>query len=73
VLWGWTGRAIPADSIEVLAKLGEQLDGPLGAALEEHLTLTEVQHVRRRARRLLRGGRFPDPPQDWPAIPWPPV
>ena len=73
VLWGWTGRPIPADSIEVLTKLGEQLDGALGAALDEHLTLTEVQHARLRVRRLLRAARFPRPPQDWPAVPWPPV
>ena len=73
VLWGWTGKAVPAESIEVLTRLSEQLDGPLGAALEEHLTITEVQHTRLRVRRLLRAGRFPRPPQDWPAMPWPPV
>jgi uncharacterized repeat protein (TIGR03843 family) len=73
VLWGWTGQAIPAESVEVLTKLGEQLDGRLGEALEEHLTLTEVQHARLRLRRLLRACRFPKPPQDWPAVPWPPV
>jgi hypothetical protein len=73
VLWGWTGKAIPADSVEVLSQLAEQLDGALGEALEEHLTLTEVQHARLRTRRLLRSARFPKPPQDWPAVPWPPV
>ena len=41
--------------------------------LEEHLTVSEVQHVRLRVKRLLRAGRFPRPPQDWPAVPWPPV
>ena len=73
VLWGWTGKQIPAESLEVLARLAEQLDGTLGDALEEHLTLTEVQHARLRVRRLLRSSRFPKPPQDWPAVPWPPV
>jgi uncharacterized repeat protein (TIGR03843 family) len=73
VLWGWTGKTIPADSVEVLSKLSEQLDSTLGAALEEHLTLTEVQHARLRVHRLRRAARFPKPPQDWPAVPWPPV
>jgi uncharacterized repeat protein (TIGR03843 family) len=73
VLWGWTGRSIPAESLATLTELRDKLDGALGATLEEHLTLTEVQHVRLRVRRLLRSTRFPKPPQDWPAVPWPPV
>jgi uncharacterized repeat protein (TIGR03843 family) len=73
VLWGWTGRPIPPESRETLTALGAALDGGLGATLEEHLTISEVQHVRLRVKRLLRAGRFPKPPQDWPAVPWPPV
>ena len=73
VLWGWTGRVLPADAAEVLAGLAARLDGDLGAALEGHLTVSEVQHVRLRVKRLRRAGRFPKPPEDWPAIPWPPV
>jgi uncharacterized repeat protein (TIGR03843 family) len=73
VLWGWTGKPIPAESLETLAALGRDLEGSLGATLEEHLTISEVQHVRLRVKRLLRAGRFPKPPQDWPAVPWPPV
>jgi len=73
VLWGWTGKPIPDELLETLARLGESLDGPLGEALEEHLTISEVQHVRLRVKRLIRAGRFPKPPHDWPAVPWPPV
>jgi len=73
VLWGWTGKPIPDESLDTLAQLGESLDGPLGEALEEHLTISEVQHVRLRVKRLIRAGRFPKPPHDWPAVPWPPV
>ena len=73
VLWGWTGKPIPDASLETLAALGSRLDGTLGEALEEHLTLAEVRHVRHRVRRLIRAGRFPKPPQDWPAMPWPPI
>ncbi|MEV4345667.1 SCO1664 family protein [Actinoplanes sp. NPDC049596] len=73
VLWGWTGKPLIPEAAEVLTSLVAALDGDLGPALEEHLTISEVQHVRLRAKRLLRAGRFPQPPQDWPAIPWPPV
>jgi uncharacterized repeat protein (TIGR03843 family) len=73
VLWGWTGSAIPDEAREVLGGLAERLDGALGAELEEHLTVSEVQQVRQRVRRLLRSGRYPKPPEDWPAIPWPPI
>jgi uncharacterized repeat protein (TIGR03843 family) len=73
VLWGWTGKSLIPDATDVLSSLQTRLDTSLGEALEQHLTLTEVQHVRLRVRRLLRAGRYPKPPQDWPAIPWPPV
>jgi uncharacterized repeat protein (TIGR03843 family) len=73
VLWGWTGRDLMAEAADVLGALSARLDGDLGQTLEEHLTVSEVQHIRLRVRRLLRSGRFPKPPQDWPAIPWPPI
>jgi uncharacterized repeat protein (TIGR03843 family) len=73
VLWGWTGKSLIPDAADVLSSLGARLDTDLGEALAQHLTLAEVQHVRLRVRRLLRAGRYPKPPQDWPAIPWPPV
>jgi uncharacterized repeat protein (TIGR03843 family) len=73
VLWGWTGKPIPPDAAETLTALGAALDGSLGERLEEHLTISEVQHVRLRVRRLRRAARFPQPPVDWPAVPWPPV
>jgi uncharacterized repeat protein (TIGR03843 family) len=73
VLWGWTGKPLPPATIETLAELAGKLDGALGETLEQHLTISEVQHVRLRVRRLLRAARFPRPPKDWPAVPWPPV
>ncbi len=73
VLWGWTGKPIPAESLETLRALGDRLAAELAEALEEHLTVSEVQHLGLRVKRLIRAGRFPKPPQDWPAVPWPPV
>jgi uncharacterized repeat protein (TIGR03843 family) len=73
VLWGWTGRPLPAEAIQALPAFTACLGSSLAAALEGHLTNAEVQHIRLRVKRLLRVGRFPKPPQDWPAIPWPPI
>ena len=57
----------------MLTDLSGRLDGVLAEALEEHLTVAEVQHLRLRVRRLVRRARFPKPPQDRPAVPWPPI
>jgi uncharacterized repeat protein (TIGR03843 family) len=73
VLWGWTGEPIPPDALDTLNALAAALDAALGESLEEHLTVAEVQHVRLRVQRLIRAARFPRPPVDWPAVPWPPV
>lgn len=73
VLWGWVGKPLPDEALAVLSELSGLLDAELGAALDEHLTITEVRQTRRRVRRLLRAGCFPQPPSDWPAMPWPPV
>ncbi len=73
VLWGWTGKALFDGAGPVLSALAAALDGPLGEALAEHLTLTEVRQVGRRIARLQRAGTFPEPPTEWPAMPWPPI
>jgi uncharacterized repeat protein (TIGR03843 family) len=73
VLWGWTGRHLPDDVRPVLDRLAGGIDGPLGDALADHLTLAEVRQVRTRVNRLRTVARFPAPPSDWPAMPWPPI
>lgn len=73
VLWGWAAAPLPADSAEVLARLRASLDAALGDALCSHLTGAELRALRRRVDALLDRGRFPRPPADWPALPWPPM
>ncbi|MEU8025283.1 SCO1664 family protein [Micromonospora haikouensis] len=73
VLWGWAGRELPPDALEMLADLTVRLGGELGEELAEHLTIREVAELTARVGRLRDGGRFPQPPQDWPAMPWPPM
>jgi len=78
VLWQWAGDPIPADGIEVLRRLDTDWDRSeagvpsLADDLTELLTTAEVRAVRRRVQRLLSKQRFPMPPTDWPAIPYPP-
>lgn len=77
VLWQWAGDPIPDEGLEVLRRLDAEwesgaADRPnLPGLLTELLTTAEVRAVRRRIQRLLSRQRFPMPPQDWPAIPYP--
>lgn len=77
VLWQWAGDELPAECLQVLGKLEADWDScpggrpSLSGVLAELLTTAEVHAVRRRVRRLLSRRRFPMPPQDWPAIPYP--
>jgi uncharacterized repeat protein (TIGR03843 family) len=77
VLWQWAGDPIPEEGMEVLRRLdaewesGEAGRPSLPGLLTELLTTAEVRAVRRRIQRLLSRQRFPTPPQDWPAIPYP--
>lgn len=74
VLWGWRGAPLRSIEVELLERLEAALapHGALRAALEAHLTRREVTRTARRIQRLLRTGAFPQPSEDWPAIPWPP-
>ena len=72
LLWGWHGEPLPEEAVEMLSRLSSQLHGPLGEALHELLTLTEVAATLARVERLLQRGVHPSPSPDWPPIPWPP-
>ncbi|GAA2705415.1 SCO1664 family protein [Micromonospora olivasterospora] len=73
VLWGWAGRELPPDALEMLAGLAGRLGGALGEELAEHLTIGELAALAARVDRLRETGRFPQPSEDWPAVPWPPM
>jgi uncharacterized repeat protein (TIGR03843 family) len=74
VLWGWAGDPLGDEAVEVLDRLVADLSGDSGLrrTLEELLSGREVQRTARRAAQLLRRRRYPEPPDGWPAIPWPP-
>jgi uncharacterized repeat protein (TIGR03843 family) len=73
VLWGWTAEKLPGEADAVLGELAGQLAGELGEQLSGHLTAGEMTTLRRRVNRLRSTGRFPEPGQGWPAVPWPPM
>ncbi len=74
VLWGWGGRKLPPECLDVLAALAVDVESAelLGAELAGHLSAAELQATRDRIHRLLQDGCFPRPTLDGPMIPWPP-
>ncbi len=74
VLWQWRGRRLPATAVEALHTLQQQLaDGDLRVELDKWLAPGEVEATRQRVELLLQHKVHPFPPEDWPAVPWPPV
>jgi uncharacterized repeat protein (TIGR03843 family) len=73
VLWQWAGRALSDELQDVLRRLRRSLDGSLGERLSDLLTTAEVRRTRARVDRLLSTRRHPEPSDEWPAVPWPPM
>jgi len=48
-------------------------DGWLAEELAQHLTRAEIAATAARIDLLLASRVHPYPPEDWPAVPWPPV
>jgi hypothetical protein len=73
VLWQWRGRGLPETAVAALNGLRESLaDGELRAELDRWLSPAEVAATRQRVEMLLEHKVHPFPPEDWPAVPWPP-
>ena len=74
VLWQWRGRRLAKSSVEALGRLRQSLDGgELAAELARWLTRREVSATRKRIDLLIEHRVHPYPPEDWPAVPWPPI
>lgn len=74
VLWQWRGKALPDRCVRALGALRADLaDGDLARELSARLTPAEVEATRRRVELLVGSRTHPYPPEDWPAVPWPPV
>jgi uncharacterized repeat protein (TIGR03843 family) len=73
VLWQWRGEPLPQSALETLRRLSAGLDGGwLAEELGRHLTRAEVAATAARVELMLASGVHPNPPDDWPAVPWPP-
>ena len=74
VLWQWRGQKLPGRALTALGKLKAELDGgALATTLEELLSPEEVAATRSRIDLLIEHRVHPYPPENWPAVPWPPV
>jgi len=65
VLWQFADQPLNKHEIEILSNFDCNLD--------ELLNDAEIKALHERIANLLQEGKFPLPPTDWPAIPWPPV
>jgi uncharacterized repeat protein (TIGR03843 family) len=72
VIWDFSGEPLPSHLMDDLRALEEVLsaDSQLGQALGQLLSDREVSAFRRRLRRLIRAGRFPEPGPGR-VVPWP--
>ncbi|MEU9333626.1 SCO1664 family protein [Streptomyces sp. NPDC048290] len=75
LLWGWAGEPLPAEALDALRRLQDDLKpgGGLAGRLAALITPAELDATRARVDALLTTGVHPAPGGEWPAIPWPPV
>ena len=74
VLWQWRGSTLSERDFRTLGRIHDQIkDGDLGTELSQWLTADEVTATRIRVELLLEHRVHPYPPDDWPAVPWPPI
>jgi hypothetical protein len=71
VIWAFAGRALTPELSSSLTSLAETLSTGLGDRVAEMLSTEESVALSRRVEELL-GSPLPHPPDDRPAIPWPP-
>ena len=70
VLWQFAGINFDQDEINLLGAL---LKIDWREKLSSYLTDEEIQALYVRIQNLISDGKFPEPSQNWPAVPWPPV
>ena len=74
VLWQWRGRRLPGRAMQALSQLQAAITGgELAAELAALLSPGEVRATRERIGLLIKHRVHPYPPENWPAVPWPPV
>lgn len=69
VLWGWGGELLSDEERHLVRSASTQGAEAVSALLSRH----EVDALVARCEQLLKSGRFPEPGDRWPVIPWPPL
>ncbi len=73
VLWDFAGESFSPDLIDALKLFRKALAGSLSAQLSRYLLPEEIAALDARAATLLETCKFPDPPEDRRAYPYPPL
>ncbi|MBI4786807.1 MAG: SCO1664 family protein [Chloroflexi bacterium] len=75
VIWDFTQEPIPAPILDDLRSLQAKLvrPDPFAQSLAPLLSVRETDALCGRIQELVVSGVFPEPPEDWPHIPWPPI
>jgi uncharacterized repeat protein (TIGR03843 family) len=75
VIWDFVGEDIPSELIADLKRFRGCLnrDEALKSELRLLLDRVEIDALKERVEEALDVGVYPEPPEDWPHIPWPPV
>lgn len=68
ILWGWAGAELDAEERTLVAAARDRV-----GVLEEYVTGPEQDALVARCDRMLSEGSFPEPSENWPAVPWPPL
>ena len=68
VLWGWAGSVIPEELLAGVVKLNIDFSK---TELPQLLSGDEIAALTARIQNLLETGRFPEPNDAWPSLPWP--
>ena len=72
VLWQWMGSPLDELELSQIKKIITDFTY-FSSEVKDFLNEGELNATLMRAERLLSEGVFPYPPQDWPAVPWPPI
>lgn len=68
VLWGWAGQDIPAELLSELAVVSGKIET---SELKDLLTEQELLATVGRLEDLIESGKFAEPGDEWPSLPWP--
>jgi uncharacterized repeat protein (TIGR03843 family) len=74
VLWQWRGKPLTSEAVEALQRLRRAFTREgFAQRLSGLLTAEEIEAAHGRIELMLKHRIHPYPPEDWPAIPWPPL